>query len=87
MANIKSQIKRNRQSRKAAVRNKGDRQALKTLIIKFDKALSDKKKKEAQAIYSETVKTLDKAAASGLIHANRAASKKSDLSKRLAALK
>jgi len=87
MANIKSQIKRIKQSEKAALRNKGKRSALKTLISKFDKAVDEKNKEQATALFSETTKTLDKASATGIIHTNRAAGKKSTLSKKLNALK
>lgn len=83
MANIKSQLKRIEQSRKATERNKAKRSALKTLIAKFGKAIEEKDKKLADELFIKTTKALDKAAAQGIIHTNRAAAKKSALSKRL----
>lgn len=87
MANIKSQIKRIRQTRKATLRNKSRQGYLKTLISNFNKAVVEKNKDRATELYKQTARTLDKAAASGIIHSNRAASKKSTLSKRLTTLK
>lgn len=87
MANIKSQIKRIKQNEKAAQRNKGKRSALKTLITKFNKAVEDKNKDEAVKLFTTTSKSLDKAASAGVIHANRAAAKKSAFSKKLNTLK
>lgn len=83
MANIKSQIKRIKQAAVATERNKGVRSALKTLILKFNKAVADKDKKKAAELFSQTTKALDKAVSAGVIHLNRAARKKSTLSKQL----
>jgi small subunit ribosomal protein S20 len=87
MANIKSQIKRIKQNAKATERNKGKRSALKTLITKFNKAVEDKDKKQATELFATTSKSLDKATSAGVHHANRAAAKKSALSKKLSTLK
>ncbi len=87
MANIKSKIKRTKQSRKAAVRNKGTRSLLKTLISNFRESIEKKDKKKAADLLAQTSKALDKAVSKGVIHSNRAAAKKSNLSKQLKALK
>lgn len=87
MANLRSQIKRIRQTRKATLQNKRVQGALKTLISKLNKAVVGKNKEQAAQLYRQTARALDKAAAAGVIHANRAASKKSTLSKKVASLK
>ena len=87
MTNIKSKIKRIKQSRKAAVRNKDTRSSIKNLSIELDKALNAKDKKKANTLFNQIVKSLDKACAHGVIHANKAASRKSSFSKKINALK
>jgi small subunit ribosomal protein S20 len=82
MANIKSQIKRNRQSELARQRNKAARSNLKTKMKGYlDGASSGSD--DAKGNYSELTRTLDKAAAKGLIHKNKAANLKSRLAKKL----
>ena len=87
MANIKSKIKRIKQSRKSAIRNKDVRSNIKNLSIELDEALNSKDKKKANALYAQIVKSLDKASAHGVIHANKAASRKSSFSKKFNSLK
>jgi small subunit ribosomal protein S20 len=83
VANIKSQIKRNRQNEKARLRNKAVRSELKTRV---KSALgSAGTENEAEAL-RQAVKRIDKAAAKGVIHKNAAARKKSRLAKRIASL-
>ncbi len=86
MANIKSQIKRNRQTLVRAERNKAARSKLKTRLRTFSAAVSEADKDAAQTAFAEAVRELDKAASKGLIHRNNAANKKSRMAKRLAAL-
>jgi small subunit ribosomal protein S20 len=83
MANIKSQIKRNRQSEAARQRNKATRSALKTRIKNLTQALEGGDKDAAAEAYREAARSLDKAASKGVIHKNTAANKKSRLAKRL----
>jgi small subunit ribosomal protein S20 len=83
MANIKSQIKRNRQNEAQRQRNKSVRSALKTKIKRFEQTAASGDADAAQAEYRETARALDKAASSGIIHKNKAANKKSRLAKRL----
>lgn len=87
MANIKSQIKRNRQNEKRRVRNQAVRSELKTRIKRVEQvaAESDGSPESTQAALQRAVKAIDKAAAKGVIHPNQAANRKSGLMKRLAA--
>ena len=86
MANIKSQIKRNRQNEAARERNKSVRSALKTAVRRFHEAADAGKADEAKAIAADTAKKLDKAASKGVIHQNQAANRKSAIQKRAAQL-
>ncbi len=85
MANIKSQIKRNRTNEKARLRNKSVKSSLKTAVRKFREA-ADAGSADAQALAREANKALDKAASKGVIHANQAANRKSAIAKRAEAL-
>ncbi|NCY16186.1 MAG: 30S ribosomal protein S20 [Actinobacteria bacterium] len=84
MANIKSQIKRNRQNEKARLRNKAVRSELKT---RTKRALSaaEQGADNTDAVTREAVKRIDLAASKGVIHKNTAARRKSRLMKRVAA--
>ncbi len=76
MANIKSQIKRNRQNEKRRVRNRAVRSEMLTREKSaVDAAGTDN---EADALRL-AIKRIDKAAAKGMIHKNAAARKKSRL--------
>jgi small subunit ribosomal protein S20 len=83
MANIKSKIKRIKQSRVDASANKETRSLIKTKIRKFNEAIDESDTKTAQAIGKETARILDKAASKGIIHDNRAATKKATIAKTL----
>jgi small subunit ribosomal protein S20 len=83
VANIKSQIKRNRQNEKARLRNKAVRSELKTRVKSALGAAGTEN--EADAL-RQAVKRIDKAAAKGVIHKNAAARKKSRLARRIASL-
>ena len=85
MANIKSQIKRNRQNERARLRNKAVRSELRTRI-KNAVSLATEKSDESETALRLAVKRLDKAAAKGVIHKNQAANRKSRLVKRINAL-
>jgi len=87
VANIKSQIKRNKQNEKARQRNKAVKSSLKTAVRNFREAAdSGDSEKAAEAMQAAYVK-LDKAASKGIIHKNQAANRKSALAKRVASLK
>ncbi len=86
MANIKSQIKRNRQNEAAHERNKSVKSALKSAIRKFREAAEAGDAAKAQELAKDANKKLDKAASKGVIHKNQAANKKSAISKKAASL-
>ena len=84
MANIKSQIKRNKQNEKARQRNKAVKSALRTSVRHFREAAdSGDQEKATEAMRTAFVK-LDKAASKGVIHKNQAANRKSAIAKRAA---
>jgi small subunit ribosomal protein S20 len=83
VANIKSQIKRNKTNEKARVRNKAVRAELKTRVKNAVTAAESGADNSAEALRL-AVKRIDKAATKGVIHKNAAARKKSRLMKRLA---
>jgi small subunit ribosomal protein S20 len=83
MANIKSQIKRNRQTIKRTERNKAVRSELKTRT-KSANAAVEAGADDAAELTRLAVKRVDTAATKGVIHKNAAARRKSRLMKRLA---
>jgi small subunit ribosomal protein S20 len=85
VANIKSQIKRNRQNERLRLRNKATKAEVKTRIktaIRSTTAGSE----TAAGDLRMAVKRLDKAAAKGIIHKNQASNRKGRLMRRTAAL-
>ncbi|MTV27559.1 30S ribosomal protein S20 [Nitriliruptoraceae bacterium ZYF776] len=86
MANIKSQIKRNRQNEARHQRNQAVRSRLKTYLKRFRTAADDGDKDAAEAAFHVASRELDKAATKGVIHTNNAANKKSGMAKRLQSL-
>ncbi|KAF4407033.1 MULTISPECIES: 30S ribosomal protein S20 [Streptomyces] len=87
MANIKSQIKRNKTNEKARQRNKAVKSSVKTAIRKAREAVEAGDLEKATVAAREATKKLDKAAGKGVIHKNAAANKKSALAARVASLK
>ncbi|MGH2729142.1 MAG: 30S ribosomal protein S20 [Actinomycetota bacterium] len=85
MANIKSQIKRNRQNEARRQRNKSVRSTLRTRVKSFEQAVASGDKDAAQETYRAAARALDKAASKGVIHKNKAATKKSRLARKLPA--
>lgn len=86
MANIKSQIKRNRQNEKRRMRNKSVKSSLKTAIRKFHEAAQTGDAESATALMRDASRKLDKAVSKGVIHRNQAANRKSAIAKRLGSL-
>ncbi|AAT89283.1 30S ribosomal protein S20 [Leifsonia xyli subsp. xyli] len=86
MANIKSQIKRNRTNKKAQERNKAVKSELKTAIRATREAVATGDKEKASSALRLASKKLDKAASKGVIHKNQAANRKSAIAKQVAAL-
>ena len=86
MANIKSQIKRNRQNLDRHARNKAVKSELKTRVKNAVRSATEGGDDAATAAVAAQ-KRIDKAAAKGVIHKNAAARRNSRLAKRLNALK
>ena len=85
MANIKSQIKRNRQNERRRLRNKAARSEVKTRVKRAVQTAETGAEDQAEALRA-AVKRIDKAAAQGVIHKNQAANRKSRLMRRVNAL-
>ena len=86
VANIKSQIKRNKQNEKARQRNKAVKSSLRTSVRKFREAADGGNAAEAETALRAACRQLDKAASKGVIHKNQAANRKSAIAKRYAEL-
>jgi small subunit ribosomal protein S20 len=81
MANIKSQIKRNRQNERRRQRNKAVRTSLKTASKKVAIAAAEGDADTAQAQAAEAGRAFDKAASKSMIHKRAAARHKSRLAR------
>ena len=77
MANIKSAVKRAKQSEASRLRNRACKSSVLTMRKKVLSAISAGNKEEAQKQYSEYTSVLDKAAKKGVIAKNNANRKKS----------
>ena len=86
MANIKSQIKRNKTNEKARLRNKAVKSELKTYVRKTREAVTAGDKVAATTALQEASRKLDKAVSKGVIHKNQAANRKSKLAARVNSL-
>ncbi|MGY3201621.1 30S ribosomal protein S20 [Streptomyces sp. TE5632] len=87
MANIKSQIKRNKTNEKARLRNKAVKSSLKTAIRKTREAVAAGDAEKAAECQRVAARQLDKAVSKGVIHKNQAANKKSALALKVASVK
>ncbi len=83
MANIKSQMKRNRQNEKDRLRNRAIRAELGTRQKAAVAAVGTETEADALRL---AIKKIDKAATKGVLHKNQAARKKSRLMARVRAL-
>ena len=84
MANIKSQIKRNKQTAVDRERNKAVKSELRT---RTKNAVAAVGTEDEEVALRAAIKRIDMAAAKGIIHKNQAANKKSGLMHRVAALR
>jgi len=84
VANIKSQIKRNKQNVVDRERNKAVKSELRT---RTKNAVAAAGTEDEEATIRAAIKRIDMAAAKGVIHKNQAANKKSGLMHRIAALR
>ena len=79
MPNIKSAKKRVLVSKVNNERNKMAKSALKTTLKKFEAAVAEGNKEQADSAYQAAVQSIDKAAGKGILHKNNAARKKSSI--------
>jgi len=87
MPNIKSAIKRTRIIEKKTLRNNMIKSSYKTAVKKFEQAIEAGNIEEATALFIEATKKIDQACTKGVIVKNTAARKKSNLAKKLNAVK
>jgi len=86
MANIKSQIKRNRQNEKRRLRNKSMRSELKTRSRRAVEAAEAGNAAQAEELLRLAQKRIDVAASKGIIHKRTAARRKARLTRQVRAL-
>ena len=87
MPNIKSAIKRVSVIEKKTLRNNMIKSEYKTAVKKFETAVENKDLKNVDSLFSEATKKIDQACSKGVIVKNTAARKKSNLAKKLNAVK
>ena len=86
MANIKSAKKRARQSEQRRLRNVSARSMVRSALKKVVKAIEAKDKAAAVEAFATAQPVMDRYAARGLIHKNKASRHKSRLTAHIAAL-
>jgi small subunit ribosomal protein S20 len=86
VANIKSQIKRNRQNEARRLRNKDVKSELKTAVRRFREAADSGDAAAADTAMRSASKLLDKATSKGVVHRNQAANRKAAMAHRANAL-
>jgi len=79
LANIKSQIKRNRQNEKHRQHNRVYRGSARTLVRKALVAIESGDKSVAELAVKNAIHSLDSAAQKGVVHKNNASRRKSRL--------
>lgn len=87
MANIKSQIKRNRTNEEARLRNRAQKSAVRTAIKKVRVAVEAKDLAAAEAALVAANRLIDKTVSDGVQHKNTASRQKSEVSKLVNSLK
>ncbi|GAB4399702.1 MAG: 30S ribosomal protein S20 [Anaerolineales bacterium] len=85
MANIKSQIKRNKQNDKRRLRNRVVRGTARAAVRAARASLAGNDAAASKEAILQAISSLDKAAQKGVIHKNNAARRKGRLMKALAA--
>jgi len=83
LANHKSAAKRARQNLKRNERNRQQRSRMRTILKSAETAIAQKDGEKAKTCLLDAVRILDKSASKGLIHRNKAARKKSILTKKV----
>lgn len=87
MPNIKSAIKRVSVIEKKTLRNNMIKSGYKSAVKKFEQAVEAGNKEEATTLFSLATKKVDQACTKGVIVKNTAARKKSNMAKKLNAMK
>ena len=87
MPNIKSAIKRVSVIEKKTLQNNMVKSAYKTAVKTFEAAVAEGDKSKAEATFKEAVKKIDQACTKGVLKANTASRKKSNLAKKLNTIK
>ncbi len=87
MPNIKSAIKRVSVIEKKTLQNNMVKSAYKTAVKKFEEAVEAGEKENATVEFKNAVKKIDQACTKGVIKANTASRKKSNLAKKLNSMK
>lgn len=86
MANIKSQMKRNKTNLKAQERNRAVKSEIKTAVRHARKAIGTGDKEQAAQAVKVATRKLDKAVSKGVIHKNQAANRKSAIASKASKL-
>jgi small subunit ribosomal protein S20 len=86
VANIKSQIKRNKTNIIATERNRAVKSEVRTTVRQAREAIKAGDKDKATAAVAVASRKLDKAVSKGVLHKNQAANRKSAITKQAAAL-
>jgi small subunit ribosomal protein S20 len=86
VANIKSQIKRNKTNQKAQDRNRAVKSEVRTAVRSAREAIQAGDKETAATAVKTASRKLDKAVSKGVIHKNQAANRKSAIAKQAASL-
>jgi small subunit ribosomal protein S20 len=81
VANIKSQIKRNRTNAERRERNKATKSSLKTAVRRVREAHAAGETGQTAERLRDASRQLDRAASKGIIHKNQAAQRKSGLAR------
>lgn len=87
MPNIRSAIKRVSVIEKKTLRNNMIKSGYKSAVKKFEQAVEAGNKEEATTLFSLATKKVDQACTKGVIVKNTAARKKSNMAKKLNAMK
>lgn len=87
MANIKSQIKRNRTNEIARLRNKAAKSRVRTSIKAVKAAVEAKNLEEAEKALKVALRLIDKTVSDGIQHKNTASRQKSEIQRLVNSLK
>jgi small subunit ribosomal protein S20 len=83
MANHASALKRQRQSEKRRLRNRGNKSAINTTVKKLLTSLNEKDADAARGIYKEAIARLDSSVTKGTLHRKTASRRISRLTKKV----